>query len=84
MTGLRRPRVRRNNFIPPSGDESWDKVEDAAFDEALSLPAESRIALVERLLTSPNLPTQADIDRLQTVTLQIIWRKTLQAIWRNV
>jgi hypothetical protein len=34
------------------------------FDEALSLPAEARVSLVERLLTSLNLPTQAEIDRL--------------------
>jgi putative addiction module component (TIGR02574 family) len=34
------------------------------FDEALSLPAEARVSLVERLLTSLNLPTQPEIDRL--------------------
>ncbi len=34
------------------------------FDEALSLPAGARISLVEKLLTSLNLPTQAEIDRL--------------------
>ncbi len=34
------------------------------FDEALSLPAEARVSLVEKLLTSLNLPTQAEIDRL--------------------
>ncbi|HSB05138.1 MAG TPA: addiction module protein [Thermodesulfobacteriota bacterium] len=34
------------------------------FDEALSLPAEARVSLVEKLLTSLNLPTQPDIDRL--------------------
>jgi putative addiction module component (TIGR02574 family) len=33
-------------------------------DEALSLPAEARVSLVERLLTSLNLPTQPEIDRL--------------------
>lgn len=33
-------------------------------NEALFLPAEARIGLVERLLASLNLPTQADIDRL--------------------
>jgi putative addiction module component (TIGR02574 family) len=34
------------------------------FDEALSLPAEARMSLVEKLLASLNLPTQAQIDRL--------------------
>jgi hypothetical protein len=31
---------------------------------SLFLPADERISLVERLLTSLNLPTQADIERL--------------------
>jgi putative addiction module component (TIGR02574 family) len=34
------------------------------FDEALSLPAETRVSLVEKLLISLNLPTQPEIDRL--------------------
>jgi len=34
------------------------------FDEALSLPAEARLSLVEKLLTSLNLSTQPEIDRL--------------------
>jgi hypothetical protein len=34
------------------------------FDEALSLPAEARMTLVEKLLTSLNLPTKPEIDRL--------------------
>ncbi len=34
------------------------------FDEALSLPAEARVSLVEKLLISLNLPTQPEIDRL--------------------
>lgn len=34
------------------------------FDEALSLPAETRVYLVEKLLASLNLPTQPEIDRL--------------------
>jgi putative addiction module component (TIGR02574 family) len=33
-------------------------------DEALSLPAEARVSLVEKLLNSLNLPTQPEIDRL--------------------
>jgi len=34
------------------------------FDEALSLPAEARVSLVEKLLTSLNLPTRPEIDRM--------------------
>jgi putative addiction module component (TIGR02574 family) len=34
------------------------------FDEALSLPAETRVSLVEKLLISLNLPTQPEIDRV--------------------
>lgn len=34
------------------------------FNEALSLPADERVSLVERLLTSLNLPTQKEIDQL--------------------
>ena len=34
------------------------------FDEALSLPAEARVSLVEKLLTSLNLPAQPKIGRL--------------------
>ena len=33
-------------------------------DEALLLPADARMNLVEQLLTSLNLPTQPEIDRL--------------------
>lgn len=33
-------------------------------DKALSLPADARMSLVERLLVSLNLPIQADIERL--------------------
>ncbi len=40
------------------------KVEDKVLDEALSLPADARIALVERLLNSLNLPTREQINRL--------------------
>jgi putative addiction module component (TIGR02574 family) len=33
-------------------------------DEVLQLPADARVNLVEHLLTSLNLPTQPEIDRL--------------------
>ncbi|HHT9145844.1 MAG: addiction module protein [Candidatus Brocadiaceae bacterium] len=36
------------------------------FDEALSLPAETRVVLIEKLLISLNLPTQPEIDHLWT------------------
>ena len=39
-------------------------ITDKVFDEALSLPADARLSLVEKLLTSLNLPTQAEIDHL--------------------
>ena len=39
-------------------------VADKVFDDALSLPSDARVVLVERLLESLNLPTQAEIDRL--------------------
>ena len=38
-------------------------VADKVYDEALSLPADARIGLVEKLLSSLNLPTQNEIDR---------------------
>jgi putative addiction module component (TIGR02574 family) len=34
------------------------------FDEALSLPVDARVNLIEKLLTSLNLPTQPEIDRM--------------------
>ena len=39
-------------------------VVDKVFDKVLSLPVNSRVNLVEKLLVSLNLPTQAEIDRL--------------------
>ena len=33
-------------------------------DDVLLLPADARIQLVEQLLTSLNLPTQPDVDRV--------------------
>ena len=34
------------------------------YDEALSLPAETRMLLIDKLLESLNLPIQTDIDTL--------------------
>ena len=39
-------------------------VSDKVLDEVLSLSADARMSLVEKLLTSLNLPTQSEIDRL--------------------
>lgn len=39
-------------------------VADKVFGEALSLPADDRLGLVEKLLCSLDLPTQGDIDSL--------------------
>jgi hypothetical protein len=38
--------------------------DDRVIAEALSLPAEVRLNLIERLLVSPNLPIDEEIDRL--------------------
>jgi hypothetical protein len=39
-------------------------VADKVLDEALALPADARIGLVEKLLTSLNLPIQPEIEQL--------------------
>ncbi len=39
-------------------------VSDKVMDEVLSLPADARMSLVEKLLASLNLPTQPEIDRV--------------------
>lgn len=39
-------------------------VADKVFNEALSLPSDARMSLVEKLLASLNLPTHTEIDRL--------------------
>ena len=38
--------------------------DDRVIEEALSLPADVRISLIEKLLTSLNLPVDEEIDRL--------------------
>jgi len=37
---------------------------DRVIEEALSLPADARLNLIEKLLMSLNLPTDEEIDRL--------------------
>ena len=39
-------------------------VTDRVIEEALSLPADARLGLVEKLLSSLNLPIDEEIDRL--------------------
>jgi putative addiction module component (TIGR02574 family) len=39
-------------------------VADKVFDQALSLPADARLDLVEKLLKSLNLPTRGEINSL--------------------
>lgn len=41
-----------------------ETTDDRVFEEALSLPADSRLSLIEKLLTSLNLPIDKEIDRL--------------------
>ncbi len=41
-----------------------ETTDDRVTEEALSLPADSRLSLVEKLLTSLNLPIDKEIDRL--------------------
>jgi len=38
-------------------------IADKIFNEALSLPSDARMSLVEKLLASLNLPTHAEFDR---------------------
>lgn len=39
-------------------------ITDKVLNDVLSLPADARMSLVEKLLSSLNLPIQAEIDRL--------------------
>ena len=39
-------------------------IAEKVIEQALSLPADSRVGLVEKLLASLNLPTQPEIERL--------------------
>jgi putative addiction module component (TIGR02574 family) len=39
-------------------------ITEKVLDEALGLPADERLSLVDRLIASLNLPTQPEIDRL--------------------
>ena len=39
-------------------------VREKVYEEALALPADSRVDLVQRLLSSLNLPVQGEIDKL--------------------
>jgi putative addiction module component (TIGR02574 family) len=45
-------------------DVNMPVVAKRVLDEALQLPADARVNLVEHLLTSLNLPTQPEIDQL--------------------
>ena len=62
---IRHFKLGGRNLRPPSREsirmsDEFEKI----YHEALSLPADAKISLVERLLASLNLPTQADVDRL--------------------
>ena len=37
---------------------------DKIFDQAIDLPIDARLALIDKLLQSTNLPTQSEIDQL--------------------
>jgi len=41
-----------------------ERAEDKVIEEALSLPADARLNLIEKLLLSLNLPIDEEIDRM--------------------
>ena len=41
-----------------------ERAEDKVIEEALSLPADVRLSLIEKLLLSLNLPIDEEIDRI--------------------
>jgi len=45
-------------------DETMTTINDRVIEEALSLPADARLNLIEKLLMSLNLPIDEEIDRL--------------------
>jgi putative addiction module component (TIGR02574 family) len=45
-------------------DTDMPVVAKKVLDEVLQLPADARVNLVEQVLTSLNLPTQPEVDRL--------------------
>lgn len=54
-----------NAFVDISGrPQILSTSVNRVFEEALSLPSDERVSLVEKLLTSLNLPLQPEIDRL--------------------
>ena len=60
-------------LISQKGMQNIPGVTNKVFEEALSLPSNERMSLVEKLLTSLNLPIQADIDRLWAEEAEKIW-----------
>jgi putative addiction module component (TIGR02574 family) len=51
-------------FNIANGDESMAIALEKVFDEALLLPADVRVGLVEKIIESLNLPTRQEIDKM--------------------